>query len=321
MHELWEQLERIPVNNQTILIGAALAGLVVFLVFFLLRLIWNDWFGETAKPETEDPVGVLAERYRKQNSQGWAERFDLAVENIILNTGLNVSAEQAMAWILFVGVLAAGGFYLARTEWWMALLGFVLGAGSMTGIIAFYHNRYRWKVRSQLPEIFTMLAQSTRAGLSLEKAIATIGQQRSILIAPELRRCTAQVDLGLSVVVALQSVADRLQLLDFNALVSLVALHQKVGGNLPMQLERLASNTREHNQFHGYLRTATTLGRTSAIAIGLATPVILMVYVIFQPEYTTSFFESTQAWTLIGVALGLEAVGLVWLNQILKIEY
>ena len=76
----------------------------------------------------------------------------------------------------------------------------------------------------------------------------------------EFRRCSAQIDLGLPVVAALQSLAARVRLLDMNALVSTLALYQSNGGNLPLLLDRLAVSCRDHNQFRTYVRSATALG-------------------------------------------------------------
>jgi tight adherence protein B len=321
MHDLWELIERIPINNQTVLIGAAQVAVLTLLLFLGLRQLWNDWFAAAEDFTSTEEVGILAQRYRQARPKGVSERLDSGLENLVANTGLELNAEQAAAWIALAAVGLATALFLIRAEWWMAALGFVLGSAAVLGLYYFYYSRYRWKIREQLPDIFMMLAQSARAGLSLDRAVELIGQQKKIALADEFRRCSSQLELGLPVVAALQSVADRLQLLDFNALVALIALHKQSGGNLPLQLERLATSTRDHNQFRSYLHTATTLSRTSALCIGLATPVILLAYAVFQPEYAASFFESRQAWTLIGVALGLELIGAVWIYRVLKIDY
>lgn len=321
MHELWDRIDQVPINNQTILIGAALAALVTLLLFLGLRQMWNDWFAASDQPAEVNETSILAEKYRLARPQSFAERMDAALEHFVGNTGLDLSAEKAAAWILLAAVGCATVFFLIRAVWWMGALGLLLGGSAVLGILFFYHARYQWKIREQLPDIFMMLAQSVRAGLSLERAIGMIGQQGKIAVAAEFRRCSTQIELGLPVVAALQSVADRLQVLDFSAFVSLIALHQQAGGNLPLQLERLANSTRDHHQFRSYLRTATTLSRTTALGIGLATPLILLAYAVFQPEYATSFFESRQARTLIAVALGLELVGAIWMHRLLKIDY
>ena len=251
---------------------------------------------------------------------GPLERVDGAFENLVQHTGLEIGADQASAWILFAAVCLAAAAFIARPEWWMALLGFVVGGGIIFSVYLVYRWRYRWKIQDQLPDVFYMLARSTRAGLSVEQAIHMVGEQGKIAVAEVFRRCSAQIELGLAVPVALERAARRLQLIDFNALVSLVGLYRKTGGNLPLLLERLAASTRDHNQFRGHLRSVTALGRISSGCIALATPLILVTYAIYQPEYTEAFFQSRPGWTTVGIALGLELVGVVWLHRILKVE-
>ena len=114
--------------------------------------------------------------------------------------------------------------------------------------------------------------------------------------------------------------AARLQLLDVNALVSAVALHETTGGNLPLVLDRLASSARDRNHFHGYVRSATALGRLSAFAIALMTPGVLLVYCFFQPNYAQTMLRTSTGLTMVGIAIGLEIVGGIWLYRLQKID-
>jgi len=312
---LQDFLDKLPATNSAVL-GIALAVAAgCFVVFMGLRYVWETFVPPAVINDAEVPLFVRPKQYDTT-----VEKMDGAFENLIVNTGLDLKVEQATAWIALVGVLAATVFFVLRSEWWSAALGAALGVVAVFAVFFVQRSRNRWQVQEQLPDVVFMLARSARAGLSLEKSIDLIGRQRKLAIAAEFRRCHAQIELGLAVVPALQRTARRLNLLDFSAVTSLIALYQTTGGNLPLLLERLAVSTREHNQFRSYVRSATSLGRISAIAIAAATPLFLLAYAFWQPEFGQKFFQSQQGWTLVGICLGLELIGGLWLYRLLKIE-
>ena len=200
------------------------------------------------------------------------------------------------------------------------MIGAAIGIGLTLIVLALYQAQHRRRIQDQLPDIFSMLARSTRAGLTIDQAIELLGQEKKILVAPEFRRASARIELGMPAVSALERMARRVDLVDFEGLVAVVGFHQGTGGNLPLLLDRLASSARDHNQFRTYVRSATALGRTSAIVIGLSTPVILLGYAIVQPDFATLFFQSLYGWTVVAIALGLDLIGVLWLLRLLKID-
>ena len=124
-----------------------------------------------------------------------------------------------------------------------------------------------------------------------------------------------------ALVIALETMARRIDLLDMRVFVSTVAVFQKSGGNLPLLLDRVAAGARDRNQFRGHLRSVTALGRVASLAIAAAPPVFLMVYLLARPEYTVAFFRSPVGWAIVAGAMLVELIGLLWIFRVLKIEY
>lgn len=311
-------------SRELILIVAGLASLFVFLVVLVIRLIIDRSQAHMHRrlnghDETEIP-GILARRAREKKAKGWAARMDRRFEEMIQRTGTQMTAQEALALIALLTAGLAVGFYLIREELWLALFGMALGMGVPLGIFYYLQARYRRQLQDQLPDAFYLLARSMRAGLTLPQAIELVGEHGSKPLAGEFHRCSGQIRLGLPVREALQTMADRVQLLDFNAFVSTVILHQQTGGNLAEQLDRLAAGTRDRNQYRGYFRSATALGRITSTALALGVPLILLYYALFQPEHAMPFFQSTVGWIVVSVALGLELVGAVWMYFLLRVE-
>jgi tight adherence protein B len=247
--------------------------------------------------------------------------MDRAFNDMIERTGMEITGDQALGLICLVGALAAAGLYFWRGELWLGLLGLFGGMIGTLVVFLFLQGRYRRRLQEQLPDVFFLLARSLRAGLTMEQAITLAGEQAGKPLAPEFERCAGQIRLGLSVPTALELMARRIRLLDFNAFVSTVALHYTTGGNLALLLDRLAASTRDRNQYAGHFRAATALGRITTTFIGFMVPGLLLAYAIFEPEHIEAFFHSATGWLVLAAALLLEMVGILWMYRLLRVDY
>jgi tight adherence protein B len=247
--------------------------------------------------------------------------MDRSFERMIERTGLELNAEQALAYICLAGVWIGSLLVLWRGQLWLGLLG--IGLGSMIVLLTFWllRRRYRNKLRAQLPDSFYLMARALRAGLTLEQAIRLAGEEGEKPLADEYKRCSRQIQLGMITPVALQMMADRLQLVDFNALVSAVGVHRISGGNLAQSLDRLAASTRDRNQFRGYVLAATAYARASAIGIGLFAPGLLLIYAIFEPPHVVAFFSSPWGWLIVVVALAVQLLTVLGLVRMMRVDY
>jgi tight adherence protein B len=252
---------------------------------------------------------------------GWANKLDSAFVRMIERTGLPLNAEQALGLICLTGVCLALVLLLWRGELWLVMFGLGLGILMPLAIFVYLQARWQRQLQEQLPDIFFFLARSLRAGLNLEQALALVGDQGPKPLADQLRRCAEQISLGLSVSAALELTARRIHLVDFNIFVSVIGLHRTTGGNLPLLLDRLAASTRDRNQYRGYFRSVTSLGRLTATFLGLASPVILLGYAFLYPDYIAHFFETGAGLSALAVAFVLEVIGVIWLYLLLRVDY
>jgi tight adherence protein B len=275
----------------------------------------------TDSVETLSAESILLKDAGPRPPDSLLTKVDRSFGQMIERTGLGVSVEQALGLIGLAGVLLAGGLYLWRGELWLTFLGLLAGVGVPLVAFIYLQSRWRRQLQAQLPDAFFFLARSLRAGLSLEQALTLLGNEGLPPLAAELKRAAEQVRLGLTVPAALQIAARRIGLPDFNVFVSLVALHRTTGGNLTLLMDRLAAGVRDRNQYAGHFRSATALGRITAITIGVAVPLIFVGYCLFEPSYAQRFLESATGVSLLVTAFGLELIGAVWLYFLLKVDY
>ncbi len=291
------------------------------LVALLILLAYGIYRRLQQSPEVADPGGLSLDLRAIEEPHNWEERTDRAFERIVDDASLGVNVPQALGWMLLVGVALAIGVYFWREDPLLALFALPVGMALVGGVYYLVARYWRRRMQEQLPDSFFLLARSLRAGLSLEQSITLAGQQTEKPIGREFRRCGEHLRLGVSIPVALQLTARRVGLLDFNIFVSLVILYRRVGGNLAMLLDRVATSTRDRNLFRGHVRAATALGRLSGIFIALAGPALFLGYYLFQPEYINRFLESSSGMIALSFAAALEVVGVVWLLSLFKVDH
>lgn len=309
--------------NPLQLVAAALTAVVVLGLFHLLRPR-RPKVGELSRwsdQGMQDSAIIRKELLPQPTAKSWSSQIDESFERAVERTGLDITAGGIVAMTLLLGLVFAGLAYLWRGNLFLAgaagLVGFLIPMGA----VLIMQANYRRSIQKTLPDAYYLLARSMRAGLPLENAIAYYAQNSNNNLAEEFRRCTAQVKLGLPVGNALVGVAERLKLQDFDVFVSTVRLHQTMGGNLPLLLDRLAQNVRDRNLFRSQFLAMTALGRVTAIFLAAAAPLLVIGYLLWEPEHVKAFIHSNRGISILVVCFILEIIGALWLWRILKVDY
>ena len=248
-------------------------------------------------------------------------KLDRNFDNLVAQTGLGITPTQGLGIMALSAVILGGAPILWRTDWLLAALGVLAGILVPLAIFAMCRIQYRWKVQNQLPDAFFTMARSLRAGQNIEQSMATVAQYGTQPLAGEFKRVVDQTELGLAVPVAIRGMAKRIDLPDFNSLVTAVSLHRNVGGNLAQLLDRVATAARDRTLFRGYFRAATALARVTAFVIALAPIILLIVYAVWQPDFIERFTSSVLGMRLLLTAAVLEVVGIIWMLSLLRVEY
>jgi tight adherence protein B len=310
------------IDNRLIIFGIAVA--VGALLLFLLVRYLSRFFtlGSTAEPVAEGDSGILSKSpVLPKEPDNFTARMDSGFEKMIIRTGLNITPQEALGLMALCGMVLAAVFYLWRGEPWVGVLGFVLGMVIPLGVFWLMQGRYQTRMQNQLADMFYLLARSLRAGLTLEQSLKVASEQNVEPLSNEFARCVGHIQMGLTVTKSVELMARRVQLLDFDAFVSTVAYHQAVGGNLPLLLDRLAANARDRALFRGHLAASTAQARATALFLGLAGPILLVIYALFQPSHIDVFFSSPTGWMILIGCLTMELVAAIMVYRLLKIDY
>ena len=306
--------------DQTLLPSAAFVAVLsaVGAVLFGLRDLFSSQ--EKKRLELKQLVRILP-KDSDQDSQGGVQKFDRWFTLLLYQSGLGLAAGAAVM-LFALCAIGAGGFVFVLTEEAPVsiLTGLLMMPGVM-GILVGIRRRRMKKFEQQFPNSLDILARAVRAGESVEQAIELVSKSTQEPVASEYRRCSNQLEMGLSVPATVQSLGDRIGQSDVKIFSSTLAIHRDGGGNLAEALERLASLIRDRLDYRRQMSSVTSGGRFSVLVILVLAPLLFGYLFLIRPEYGMGLWQDPIGrWMLLTSIVG-QVLGMFWVSQILKSDY
>ena len=250
------------------------------------------------------------------NSTGPGERLSLHVRT----SGLQVSATELL---LLSVVLAVVGFAIP------ALIGRppVLGAALALGLawlpwwrVSSARNKRVEKFEQQFPDALDMMGRAMRAGHAFPTAVKMCGDEVSEPMGRDFRLLSDEMNYGVPAAEALQNLASRVPLPDVSYFVVAVMIQRESGGNLAELLDSISAILRARLKLMGEVRTLSAEGKLSAIILtALPFGVALMVNLV-NPEFMKVLWTDPVGLKVVGGALFLMMLGILWMRSIIRIR-
>jgi tight adherence protein B len=247
-----------------------------------------------------------------------------------LDTNLGTKLEAAgvplrpAEWLLIHVSIAIGAglvfMLLSGFSVLAALIGLVLGTAIPYAFLSIKEERRKAAFQTALPGTLQLLAGSLAAGYSLPQAVDTVVRESEGPMAVELNRAIVEARLGVPMEDALETVARRMDSVDFEWVVMAIRIQREVGGNLAEVLNNVATTMRERERLRRQVQVLSAEGRLSAIILG-ALPVVFICYlVLVRPEYIGLLVTTPLGVVLIVLGSVLLLGGAFWLRKVVKVE-
>jgi tight adherence protein B len=223
--------------------------------------------------------------------------------------------------IQFGCVLLAGFIGLVRFGFGWQMIALAVAGYFAPGFYVRYRMGKRVKAfNDQLGDTLVLLSNALKAGYSFAQAIDTVSKNAVPPISDEFARAVREMNLGGSVEEALNNMLKRIESPDFDLVVTAVAIHRTVGGNLAEILDNIAHTIRERIRIKGEIKTLTAQASASGKLItGL--PIALGVFLYFvTPEYFRPMTTNFIGWAMLGVAAFFIFIGNMIISRVVAIE-
>jgi tight adherence protein B len=262
------------------------------------------------------PENVTQFGKRFAESRGFSDRLDAELEaaGVSLRSGEFVVVSVVAA--LVFGVLGAA---LLRNAL-LALIVAGVGGAFPTFMLRMALNKRADHLREQLPDVLSIMAASLRAGHSFLQSLDTVAKEIAQPAATEFQRVVAEIRLGRPAEDALEALAERVGSADFKWAVLAVNIQREVGGNLAEILDTVADTLRERAMLRRQVRVLTAEGRLSAWVLALLPIAIGLYMAAVNPSYIGLLVTTTMGLVMLGTAIALMVLGILWMRKIVNID-
>jgi tight adherence protein B len=241
----------------------------------------------------------------------------LAKADLKLRTSEYLGIQIGLTVVLFlIGFIRFGGIFGLPQALAMGVAGYFI-----PGLYVKFRQRRRLKAfNNQLGDTLLLLSNALKAGYSFAQAIDTVSKNASPPIAEEFARCVREMNLGGSVEESLSHMVKRIESDDLDLMVTAVAIHRTVGGNLAEILDNIAFTIRERVRIKGQISTLTASARSSGQLI-TSLPIVLAIFMYFAtPTYFKPMTEQPVGWIIIILAIVMIIIGNFVMGKVTAIE-
>jgi tight adherence protein B len=269
-------------------------------------------------------TSLLREKYLKELSS-----FERALESLPAMERLSRMIEQAgretpayrVVLLSLVLSVAAALMCWITTRWWQIALG-----GAFIGLVlpCFIVMRARAKrfarFEEQMPDAVDMIQRALKAGHPFSQCLKLVAEDMEAPIAREFEITFADLSYGNDPRRALFALLQRVPSISVTALITAVLVQRETGGNLAENLARISAVIRGRFRFQRRVKTLSAEGRMSGWILAM-TPIVLFALMwMMHPEYIARLTDHPQGSTLISLAVGMGAVGILWISRLVRIE-
>lgn len=186
---------------------------------------------------------------------------------------------------------------------WPALAGAVLAALAPYSYILHLRNKRFRKFSENFPDVLDSLSRALRAGYPLSASMDMIAAETVAPVSTEMRKTSAEANLGIGWNRALENLGQRVPLLEVNLFISAVQLHSRTGGKLSDVMSNLAENMRESIALHGEIRSLAAHGKLTGLILTILPIVIALMMMWVSPGYMEVLYHHPYGKNLITAAV------------------
>lgn len=238
-----------------------------------------------------------------QSADGFRDSATVAVIVKILS----YTAIPVAAWFLTHSIL-------------FSLIGIFLGYKIPKIITEFRRKRRLASMERDLPIALAMFASALSGGVSLSVAIQTYTSESKSPLGSEFGYLLRLQRLGVEFDSALEQVAARVGLLDFELVTLAMRISKAVGGNLSETLLTLSQSIQQKLIIEGKIKALTSQGVMQAWVMSLLPVMVAGILTIIQPDQMDKLFNTLSGNVVLGFCMVMDYIGFKVIKKILTID-
>jgi tight adherence protein B len=235
-------------------------------------------------------------------------------------SGVKMSLGFSLIMAVMLGFAGAVLSYSFSHFWWVSPIGFAAGFGLVPAMLRYKRSNRLYKFEEHFPEALDLLSRAIRAGHAFSAGMKMVADELGEPVGPEFRKAFDEQNYGLPLKESFNNLCERIPLLDVRFFATAVLIQRETGGNLSEILDNLANVVRERFKIRRQVRVHTAHGRFTGYVL-MALPAFLAIALSFiNPEHMNLLFEEKLGHLMIVACIVMQAIGFIWIKQVIKIE-
>ena len=202
----------------------------------------------------------------------------------------------------------------------------VIAAGLLVGVLAYLVEEHRREqqaalIESQLAAAIDLMVGSLRAGASLLAAFESALEEIEAPLRPYVQEVAGRIRLGDDPRSAVHDLQMHVPLETFRLFATSLAVHWEVGGSLATTLATVGRTVRDRTELSRRVR-AQGVESNASVAVVLAIAYVLgFLMWRTNPDRLEAFVATAFGTFLVAGAIGLQAVGLLWMSRLSRSQF
>ena len=225
--------------------------------------------------------------------------------------------------ILAIPALLVAG--TAACAGWLGMPSALFAGLALAGLPVVYmrirHRRWLAALGEQLPYLVDLLKAALGAGHTMLRALQMAAQNLPEPVAGEVRVIVEQVQLGMPLPRALESMYERAPVEELGFLVAAVRIQSDIGSSLAEVFQHVADGMRNRERAEQQVRALTAQSRASAIIVTLLPFIVLIALTLINPTYSDPLFHRGSGVLMLKIAVALDAVAFFTMRKIARVDF
>jgi len=277
---------------------------------------------QSEKKKDESPTALTEWVNKRVESSSLGDN----IAKNLARADLKFKSGEFIAFIfILASVLGAVAFLFVGstlpTRLFSALLGAAFGIAGPIIYLRSQQGKRLTKFNGQLPDMLNLMVNGLRAGYSTMQAMEAISKEMPSPISDEFRRVVQEMQLGIPMDKALDSLIRRIPSEDLDFVITAINVQREVGGPLAEILDTIAFTIRERIRIKGEIRVMTSQVVMSGRILSAVPFVVFVLLWFINQEYMGEFFKDLYCGgTSLVVGMVMIAIGYFVMMKIADIE-
>lgn len=178
----------------------------------------------------------------------------------------------------------------------------------------------RIALREAIPEALQTMKSCFNAGYSLAQTLRYVADETAGPLGELFKHVCAELDTGATIDEALDYLKQESHESELVFLAAALEIQHRTGSSMKQVLDAARESVMDEIELKQTLKTQTAQAKLSAQIVSIMPFALIAVFSLVSEGFLSPFFESATGMILLGVALSMQALGILMVRRMLKVE-